>query len=442
MQQPGLANRVMYDGLYTFVMRLLNVGCAAGLGILTARMLGPAGKGIYALPGIDAGLVVSGFSGLGSALSYFLLNRRPGKAILWPAFVSACIFVSVGALAVVAIAYAGGQLWAAVPALLSLPAAAAVNFASGYAIGIKRVRYSTTITVALTLLTFALMAAGLLILGRTPVVAIAAWILANAAIGVACLAGVAWHASRLRGTERIGTTEFLRFSTKVGFVNLIALLNYRADLYIVALLTSPAAVGMYTVGISAAESLLVPTQVAALVTSPHIASLERDAAARLAARCVRNNFLIAVILCGLISAFAGPIVHLLYGAAFAPVVPAMQILLLGVLALSLGSPLSSFFTLKLGRPEVALWLAGASAAVCIGVSLVLVPRLGMIGAAIGSTAAYASGQAAAMWYFRRCTNIGIRTLLLPTLEDLNVYRSFADRVLADGRQFLRAGSVR
>lgn len=430
------ANRVMYDGLYTFALRILNIVCAAGLGILTARLLGPAGKGIYALPSVEAGLVVSAFSGLGSALSYFMLNRRPGAAIWKPAFATAAFFMLAGAIALVPIALLAGQPWAAIPALISLPSSAAINMVSGYAIGIKRVRYSTTINVAVTLVTFALMALGLFLVARDSRVAIAVWLAASTLVGAIALIGMLVDLRKRSGSDVVTVREFSKFSIKIGVANLVSLLNYRADLYIVAMLTNAASLGMYTVAVSAAESLLVPTQVAALVTSPHIGSLDRPAAARITARCVRNNMLIALLVCGVLFAFASPVVHLLYGAAFAPVVRVLQILLVGVFALSLGSPMSSYFTLKLGRPEVPLWLAGASAAVCIGVSIALVPTLGMAGAAIGSTAAYVAGQAAAIWYFSRHAKISMVQMLVPTAEDFALYKSFAGRVLADGRRLL------
>ena len=426
----------MYDGFYTFVMRILNAGCAAGLGILTARLLGPAGKGLYALPGVEAGLVVSVFSGLGSALSYFLLNRNLSRRILWTALGVGALFLVGSGVAVLPIALLGGERWTLLPALASLPGAAAVNMAAGYALGIKRVRYSTGINVAVTVATLALMAAGLFFVARSAQVAIAVWIVASTLVGLAAIAFVVFHARRLNGTDSVSAMEFGRFALKVGFVNLVSLLNYRADLYIVALLTSPASLGMYTVAVSAAESLLVPTQVTALVASPHIGSLEQKAAAVLTAKCVRHNVVIALVVCGLLFIVAEPLLRLLYGEAFLPAAGALQILLLGVFAMSLGSPMSSYFTLKLGRPEVPLSLAGASAAICIGMSLALVPTLGIYGAAIGSSAAYIGGQIAATWYFRRTTALGARDLLLPTRADLAVYRQFLGRLLRDSRAFL------
>lgn len=432
----SLANRVLYDGLYTFVLRMLNVACAAGLGILTARLLGPAGKGIYALPSVEAGLITAAFTGLGSAFSYFLLNHKPGPRVLRPALIVAGLFVAAGALAVVPIAFLAGQHWAAIPAIVSLPAAAAINLASGFAIGTKRVRFSTTLNVAVTLTTFAFMAAGLLLVARSAGVAIIVWIVSSTVVAIFGIAWMMWHARNLEPGDPPSVRAFAHFSVKVGFVQLISLLNYRADLYIVAIMTNAASLGMYTVAISAAESLLVPTQVAALVTSPHIGSLDRQAAAHLTARCVRNNLLVALAVCGLLFAFAYPIVHLLYGAAFLPVVPVLRMILVGVFALSLGSPMSSYFTLKLGRPEVAMWLAGAAAAICIAVSVALVPSMGMMGAAIGSTVAYVCGQIAAIWYFSRSAAVRLREILVPTAQDASVYWAFLGRVVADGRALL------
>lgn len=441
MSDKRLTNTVMYDGLYTFVLRLFNIGCAAGLGVLTARLLGPAGKGVYALPGIEAGLLAAAFSGLNSGTSYFLLNRRPGRALIAPILWTALIFTLAGAAALIPVTLFSGMRWTAMPAMLSLPAVAALNIAMGYAIGIKRVRYSTTLQVAVTVLTLALMLGGLYLVARTPAVAIAAWLIANALVSFLALGAVIFHCRKTVESNDVSTGEYLRFALKIGGVNLIALLNYRADLYIVAILASPALLGMYTVGVSAAESLLVPTQVAALVTSPYIGGLEVKAAGSLAARCVRNNFVIALLVCGTLFIVSRPLIELLYGAAFEPVVPAFRVLLVGVLALSLGSPISSFFTLKLGRPEVALWLASLSAAVCIGTAVALVPTAGLLGAAIGSTAGYVLGQIAAIAYFSRCASIALHEILLPTSADFALFMGFAVRVYRDGLRLLRIQST-
>ncbi len=435
MAQPRQRD-VLYDGLFTFGFRILNVVCAAALGILTARMLGPTGKGLYTLPMVQSAIVVSLFAGLNSSTSYYLLNRNSGRSIFRPALATALLFFAGAAIGVVIVAAIGSQWWAALPAVLSLPSYIAINFCTGYVIGVKRVRYATSITMATTVLTLVLMAAGMFLIAKSATVAIVVWIVANSAIGLAALIAVLIHSRRLEAGEPVAVREYAMFAGKVGAVSLVSLLNYRADLYIVALLLQPAYLGMYAVAVSAAESLLIPTQVAALVTSPHVGSFEEPAASRLTARCVRNNLLIALAVCGLLFAFAPLLVRVLYGAAFAPAIPALQILLVGVVALSIGAPLSNFFTLKQGKPEVPMTLAAASAVICIVVAYVTVPHFGLEGAAFGSSLAYILGQAGGVIIFKRETGVRFREILVPTVADAAIYLTLVRNMYTDGRRRL------
>ena len=422
----------MYDGLYTFVLRIANMALAMALGVLTARLLGPAGKGIYAMPMVQAGLVATAFGGLSSATSFFLLNRRAGCRILKPALITAAGLVVAAALAVLSIATLTHTLWAAPAAIVSLPASAAVCIILGYVAGVRRIRYATSLALVSTVVTLIFMACGLFLVARSPWVAILVWIVASSFVALVALLAMIAHARTLEHGDPVDIRAYLRMTLKVGATSLVTLLNYRADLYIVAVLLPTFDLGLYTVAVAGAESLLVPTQVAALVTSPHIGGLERAAAARLTARCVRNNLLAAATLCAIVFVFAQFVVKLLYGEAFLPLVPALQILLIGVVALSLGSPISSYYTLKLGKPEIPLVLAGISAAICIAIAIILVPHIGIAGAAFGSTAAYLIGQGLGIAYFLRHARVSVRDTLLPTLDDLRIYGDFGRRVFRDG----------
>lgn len=428
----------MYDGLYTFAVRLLNIGMAAGLTVLTARMLGPSGRGTYALPGVEAALVASAFGGLSSATSYFLLNRNAARQVLLPVFGCAALLAVIAAGLLFIITGLTGQQWAAPAAAAVLPSLAVLNVATGYAIGVKRVRFTTTLTALQTFLTIAAIGLSFVFFAKTPRVAIGAWIGATALAALVALAAVVIDSrKRLNGGERVSFAEYIRFCARVSAVYVVSLLNYRVDLYIVALFLPAAALGMYGIAVSAAESLLVPTQVAALVTSPHIGGLDLRGAALLTARCVRNNLIVALSVCVPLFIFAGPLIGAIYGSRFLPLVPAFDVLLVGVLALSLSSPVSSYFTLKLGRPQVAFWLASLSAVICIGITLLVIHRYGMVGAALGSTAGYVAGQAAALVYFGRVSGLGWREMLVPTGEDFSLYGAFAGRLLRDGRRLLR-----
>ena len=416
----SLRKRLVADGLFTFALRIVNMAASAGLGILTARVLGPHGRGIYALPMVDAALVSAGFSGLSLATSYFMLRRNAGRGVLRATFIAMIVFVLGGALATVAIAALTRNLWSCVPAMLSLPGPAALTVAYGYAVGTHRVRINTSLALVSTVMLALFMVTAFAVAGGTPTTSITAWVISSNVLAVAILVWI-YRDSRRLASEVVRVTEYITYALRTGAVNIVALLNYRADVYIVAIFGGPTLLGMYTLAVAAAETLLTATQVTAVVTSPLVGSMDRAAAAELTARCVRHNVIVASICCGALSIAAPFVVHLLYGKAFLPMVPALRVLLFGVFALSLGSPMSTFFTLRLGKPEISLILASISAVICIVVSILLVPRIGLIGAAIGSTLAYVLGQAAAIAYFGSISGISAGRMLIPQFRDLVVY---------------------
>jgi hypothetical protein len=179
------------------------------------------------------------------------------------------------------------------------------------------------------------------------------------------------------------------------------------------------------VAIAGAEALGVLTQVVQQVTMPRIGALETSEAARFVARCTRATLLPVVLLTVLAALVLPLLVRLLYGTPFLAAVPALRILLIGVAALYVGSLITNYFTLNLGRPQLSLGVAGVSAAICIVLSLVLVPRVGIIGGAIASSVAYLTGQVIALAVFWKLSSIGIAQTLLPQLKDLaSLYEAF------------------
>jgi len=417
----SLRNKLFADGVYTFVFRIGNMAVAALLSILTARVLGPHGRGVYALPLVAFAVATSGFAGLNNATSYFMLRERAGRGILRPALLTAGIFVLAGVPVAFLVAYTTHAPWAALAAIAALPSPAVLAIFYGYQVGIDRVRMNTSYALLFTMLMLASMLAAFAVLGRTPIAAIAAWVIASDLFAAGALIWLGLHARRLEGGH-VSTLRFAGYAARVGAVFLISLLNYRADVYIVAAFTDPAQLGMYTLAVTAAEMLLAATQVTAVVSSPKIGGMEStQAAAELAARCVRHNVIIALVTCGLLSIAAPIAIRLLYGAAFLPMVPAFQVLLVGVFALSLGSPMSTYFTIRIGKPQIPMMLAGLSAAICIAVALVLVRPYGLVGAALGSTLGYVIGQGTAIAVFMRIARIGFSRILVPRWSDVTAY---------------------
>jgi O-antigen/teichoic acid export membrane protein len=417
----SLRNKLFADGVYTFVFRLGNMAVAAALGILTARVLGPHGRGLYALPLVAFAVASAGYAGLNGATSFFMLRGKAGRGVLRPALIAAALFVAAGIPIALAVAISTHAPWAALAAIAALPSPAILGIFYGYQVGINRVRMNTTYALLNTLLMIACMLVAFAAFGRTPPAAIGAWVTGSDLFAAAALVWL-FKDSRRLDEGAVGVREFAGYAARVGTVSLISLLNYRADVYIVAMLTGPAQLGMYTLAVTAAEMLLAATQVTAVVSSPHIGGMESaQGAADLAARCVRHNVMIAFATCAVLSLVAPIAVRLLYGAAFTPMIPAFRILLVGVFALSLGSPMSTYFTIRLGKPQIPMMLAGLSAVVCIVVCLLTVRQFGLVGAALASTSGYIVGQGLAIGTFVRVSRVKFGTVLVPRWSDVTAY---------------------
>ncbi|HEY1975361.1 MAG TPA: polysaccharide biosynthesis C-terminal domain-containing protein [Candidatus Baltobacteraceae bacterium] len=431
------ARDLVHDGLFTFVIQSLTIVGSLAVGVLTARVLGPAGKGVYAMPVVQAGLVASLFSGLSSAASYYLLNEKAGRRIVAPLTVLTLCFVAISAVAVAIIAWLGNALWAAPAAIASLPAAAAIFAVRGYVTGIKKVRYVSTISVSTVLATLAFTVAGFLAISHSPAIAIVAWVASTTIVGAVAWIAMLVHSRTLENGSPIRLSDFTRFSVKGGATALVSLLNYRADLYIVAIMLPVADLGLYSVATSAPQALLFPAQVASIVASPHIGGLDKRAAANLTARCVRHSLLVSVVICMVVFAIAPIVIKLFYGAPFLPLVPSLRVMLIGVIALAAAGPISSYYTLKLAKPEIPLVVAGISAVICIAGTVILIPHFGIVGAASASSGAYVITQILSLWYFRRATGIGLRSMLVPTAVDLRSYVEIAFGLFRDCTRLLR-----
>ncbi len=418
--------RIVANAAFLWAVRIATMLSSALVSVLTARFLGPAGRGTYALPFIDSSLAVTFAVGLSSAITYFLLNRKAGRGVGRGALIGLLVFGVGGSIATIATAIGNHSRWAIVPALIYMMLYAVNAVTNGYFIGRDRVRTAGAINGAAYLLTLVLIALALVFFRSSPVAAITAALIAWGIVGFAGLLFATHDASRLDGAA-VKTVELLRFGGKAGALNLANLLNYRVDIYIVAMLLPVATLGLYTIAVTGAESALSLTLAIAQSTLPRIGAAGRGEAGVFVARCLRNGLLFAAFFSAAAYVMAPPIVRILLGQAYLPLILPFRFLLIGVVAASTTAVITNYFMLNLGRAYVPLTTSLISAAICAAISLALVPRVGMVGAAIGSTVAYAASQTLAIVLFCRQSGVSASNALFVNRDDFSMYRRIIRR---------------
>jgi O-antigen/teichoic acid export membrane protein len=93
-------------------------------------------------------------------------------------------------------------------------------------------------------------------------------------------------------------------------------------------------------------------------------------------------------------------------------------LLPGILAYSLEISLGFFIMVKLKRPKANLIMQVCSTVACAILTLVLLPRYGLLGAAFATSVTYAGVTVAGVVLFLRATRLPASRLFLFRREDL------------------------
>jgi O-antigen/teichoic acid export membrane protein len=216
----------------------------------------------------------------------------------------------------------------------------------------------------------------------------------------------------------------LSLSVAAGIVNLVALINYRVEMFLLEAYHGLGKVGVYSVSVSLTELLwLLSASVTTVVVAPTI-HLEESRAVAVVARTVRHALLLTATAAVALGAVAPFLVPLVYGRDYAGAVAPLLILLPGIVAYSPASVLSAYFSMRRAQMRYPMVVAGTSAIVNALLCLALIAPLGAEGAAAASTTGYLVGSALLLGMFLRVARTSI-TQVVPRSADLLAYRDLA-----------------
>jgi len=425
------------SALLTFVTRGVGIVLAATAGIVVARSLGPTGRGIYGLV-TSTGLVFAAFAGLGISYAGIYLSgqKRFNRQVLlsnslaWGLVVSS-LWIS-GVLFTRALNHnffdtlGEGQLAVAVAGggvILLISISKDFLLAHGDIWAFNAVQFMESIS------RLAFIVAALIFLGLTDTAAVGAWLialLATAALGVYSLTR---YARILPALNIKAFTAQVSFGIRgyMGYVFQAA--NHRLDVFFVAYFVGPAAVGYYAVGFGIAELLWEVPLALGTVLFPKGAALDARSNSRMAAAICRRTLFLTVLGIIALLALGRLVVLVLYGSEFLPSLGAFYILLPSALFFTIHKVLGSSLAGQ-GVPQATLYGGMLSVPAMVALNVILLPQMGIKGAAIASDVAYAINAAVILLIFRRVARLPLRETLLITRADLAESFRSARRMVA------------
>jgi O-antigen/teichoic acid export membrane protein len=231
--------------------------------------------------------------------------------------------------------------------------------------------------------------------------------------------------------------DSLAFGVQVHLGSVLQLLNYRLDLLIVNYLLGVISVGYYVVAASLAELIWYFPDACGFVLFPKTASSDPKAATQFTPKVVRVSvFLTAIAAFGLFLVSRW-LIATLYKPEFLPAVHPLWALLPGTVCLSLSKVIFSDLGGR-GMPYYGTIASLVSLCVTIGLDLVLIPRWGILGAAIASSLSYLTNAFVALAVYSRLTGNTPIEVLFVQRSDLDTGLKVGHDIVLRVRKSLRA----
>jgi O-antigen/teichoic acid export membrane protein len=410
VQAHGLAS--------TFVAQALVLGLGALTGILTARMLGPTGRGEYAAIFLWP-LCISYIASFGMSPAIAFHIARKSFTLSEVTTATAVIGVVQGAVSILAgltaIHFALARYSPEVRRLgdlvvLCTPTVIFGTYAGNLFQGkqdlfrFNLLRVASPAAYAAGLTAILLTHRGSL---RLVVFALIAGYVAAFFLG----AGTVRRQLELHWQwNELAIPGLLNYGYRTLATNLANLFNQRVDQLVLTLLVPPQELGLYAVAVTLSSGVLVFSMASGLVTFSRGSSQQGSDARLTIYRSFRMTLLWMLSSCAALYLLAPILVRLLFGTAFHGSVLACRILLPGTLMVGLNQILYNGAN-ALGRPGLPSVAEGISMAVTAGGLYLLAPRYGYLGAAIVSSIAYTVSFLAMLVLSQRMLGLSLPRLL-------------------------------
>ncbi len=428
MSKTRLAGKhLVHDFAQTALTKVVVLCLGLGTGIVTARLLGPHDRGLFSLlAALPTTIAILVKFGVAQANVYFLRREKiPPRAVVVNSVASALVL---GAIAV-SVAWLlrerllttilKGATVAHFMVLLPLiPAALLQSYLFGFLQGQGRFGYFNRRLLAQSIATLVGMLTVLWVfkLGMLAALSVTVSIQVATAIWVMATSLRIAKSGSFRPDLAL-LARMLRFGLKSHAQIVVAHLHHRIDLYMVALLLTPTEVAFYAIATRLAELLFLVPESLGLAIYPRLAHEGVEAGYAMTARACRSMFAFAATAAVALSLVGPFLVRLWYGEQYAPAGGPLPLLALGVCLMSLYNIVTRSFTSR-NKQQVNILAAGVSLVVNVTLNLLLIPRLGIVGAAAATAVSYGLAAAIVSATFLRDSRLRIRDMLLPQRAEM------------------------
>lgn len=412
--------------LYTFLTKLVLIFLKLGVSIITARFLGPAGRGIYFSIIQFAGIINTiGSISIGEGLIYYFGKNKLKRENLLCITFSLSIFFS---LIVIFFLYLTQPLinkylfeelnQAYFNILSSIIFFMLFEYITSSAM--KGLHLFSTVNkltiISRTVIMFSIFL-GLFFISPDALTAIKAFLVAHV-INFIFYFGAALKCSDYRfKVPNLKKIKLFSFSLKTHLPTVLTEAEYRIDIFILLYFINAAAVGIYSIGVTISQLVWYISNSVNTVLYPYIASSGSVEAKSITAKALRLNLFINLIaILGLVF-FGYYLIIFLFGAEFEKSYLIFLILTPGLLIDSFSRNITSWLK-GIGKPEIISKIVLFSLVLNIILNIFLIPYFGITGAAISSSLTYITKAFFMIKVFLNKSDFSLNDIFLPKKNEV------------------------
>lgn len=410
-------NSFIKDVFSVGVSKVLIIIAGVTTSIIVARVLGPEKNGVIAALLVYPSLFMSvGSLGIRQSTTYFLGKAIFTEAQIKKAIAQIWLFTTLFSIAscFLLLRYlsdVGDNMWYIVLALCPIPFALFNTYNSGLFLGKNQIGtfnkinwIPTVVVLVITAILVLWLSTGIqgyliaLIVG--PLIISAILLFKNKFIEAFSLE-VNW----------VIIKRMLSLGSIYALALMVINLNYRIDVILLDKLSTAFETGIYAKGVSITEYLWqIPMLLSTVVFARSAVSKNDKMFSLKVAQLLRLSFLViglGALILFLCSEF---IIVLMFGEAFIKSVEVLNVLLPGVVLLTIFKVINMDLSGK-GKPWISLKAMLPALMINIVLNFILIPKYGAYGAALASTISYSLASVLFITFYSKATHIPIATLM-------------------------------
>jgi O-antigen/teichoic acid export membrane protein len=415
--------------LITFVSKGFAIPIGILSSIVTARYLGPSGRGVLAILIVLQGLAVQfGTFGMNASITYWIArDQRASSQVASNATIVALVagcFIALGF-------YVIGEFSPHVllgdvsPHYLNLfLVAIPFTFLQQFLQNVFIARQHITEYNVLDLITRTLQLVGFIIVlvlfGLSTEAAVICFSTVAVLSGLMYIVRVAPIASIHLSFDRALFGEMFRYGARTYAASFLMFLVFRTNIFLINLYLGEQASGIYSVTMQFGDLVYLIPITMGLLLFPKVSENLRDNG-MLTAKVFRFSLVTMGLICVGILLLGRSLVLLMFGPAFEGAIVPLYWLTPGIVALSLATILNNDLAAR-GLPSIVIIAPAVALLINVGMNVLFLKSLGLIAASLASSAAYIVLVVMLAAHFVRRLRIPFGQMLFLSQEDIKSVR--------------------